>query len=357
MSTLFLLCFITILLPKCNAQLSETIEGPSSPSEWQSWYNKNLQFRHTQLSKANYNGSIYSVPELYWVQNAYVIPLVFPFDLYFYDPISHSYTIDKWVSYYQNLYGGVDAILFWATYTNLGIDDRNQYEMYLSLPGGIDQLKNITNYLNDKYNIKVLLAYNPWDYGTNYSGNPDYMTLSKFLYDINAAGFFGDTMNYIPEIFYTYSVNTYNHPIVFYPEQDPQTFNLSSINYDTLDFGIWTINNMRNGPPLSTFKWLEPRHQTAAAFSGTDYNIHQTQFFNAISSTSGEDSWACYLKIAKQDAEMTRRVSTMLRFFGSEQRRFLQSLSMKPFIPIFTISQNMNYLYANGFDKESTKKK
>eukprot|EP01084_Bolivina_argentea_P186940 322125_1 len=345
------LCILTFLsyynLIESQSQLPLTIKGPSTPSDWNNWYLSNIKFRNEQLSSVNYNASIYNVPELQWIQNAYILPQMYPFDKYFYNKTTQSYTIDKWLSYVNNQYGGVDGILYWATYTNIGIDDRNQQQMYYSLPGGVQTLINITNYLH-KQNIKIIYPYNPWDTGTNYSGYPEYQSMVSFLNQVNGDGLFGDCMNYIPQQFYTYSVNTYNRPIAMYPEQGG-SFPINTINYDTMDFAEWDVTG--KNPLLSMWKWLEPRHQSNFYYAtkGYDTNGLQTVFFNAIGYSTTQGLFWCYQKIVPRDAQQIKIISSILRYFGAPNRRIVQSIDMKPFIPIFPIQNVYENVFANQF--------
>ena len=91
-------------------------------------------------------------------------------------------------------------------------------------------------------------------------------------------------MKDIDERFYTYSVNEYGHPIAFYPEE--MNANLSSLNYDTLDLSEWDPTPKQ--PLLSTWKWMEPRHQSNFYYStqGADGPALQTVFFNVWYSMS-----------------------------------------------------------------------
>jgi len=58
-------------------------------------------------------------------------------DRYFYDPVAGRYTVDRYLDDLDKRYGGIDSVLLWSTYPNMGIDDRNQLDMVASMPGGI----------------------------------------------------------------------------------------------------------------------------------------------------------------------------------------------------------------------------
>ena len=67
-----------------------------------------------------------------------------PFDRYFYDRGSGSssssttarnYTVDRYLDDATARYGGLDTALVWPSYRNLGVDDRNQFDIFRALPG------------------------------------------------------------------------------------------------------------------------------------------------------------------------------------------------------------------------------
>jgi iron(II)-dependent oxidoreductase len=45
-------------------------------------------------------------------------------DRFLYDPTAHRYTVDRYVDDTIKRYGGIDAVLVWPTYPNMGIDIR-----------------------------------------------------------------------------------------------------------------------------------------------------------------------------------------------------------------------------------------
>ena len=77
-----------------------------------------------------------------------------PFDRYFYDRGSGSsstttatnsnssttarnymYTVDRYLDDANARYGGLDAALVWPSYRNMGVNGRNQFDMFRALPG------------------------------------------------------------------------------------------------------------------------------------------------------------------------------------------------------------------------------
>ena len=64
----------------------------------------------------------------------------------------------------RSRYGGVDVVMLWHSYPNIGVDDRNQFEMLADLPGGMAGLAQLVSAFHARH-VRVLLCYNPWDTG------------------------------------------------------------------------------------------------------------------------------------------------------------------------------------------------
>ena len=76
-----------------------------------------------------------------------------------------NYTVQKYLDDVNVRYGGVDSILMWPTYTNIGADARSQYDLFNAMPGGLPGVRAVVDQLHAA-GVKVLLPYNPWDTGT-----------------------------------------------------------------------------------------------------------------------------------------------------------------------------------------------
>ena len=78
-------------------------------------------------------------------------------------------------------------MLLWQGYPNLGLDDRNQFQLLESLPGGLEGLRGFISKVMEINNsifvfqlqaagVRVLLPYLPWD-DLSPNGQLDYVTL------------------------------------------------------------------------------------------------------------------------------------------------------------------------------------
>ena len=128
-------------------------------------YHKGLETMRTACQKAiSYDDSIYDVKELQWTQTAYLSPQMHPYDRLFFDPEVGNgtggigYTVESWLEDLDKRYGGIDKALVWPTYTQIGIDDRNQWDMILTLPGGPEGLCAMAKRMQAK-GVKVLWPY------------------------------------------------------------------------------------------------------------------------------------------------------------------------------------------------------
>eukprot|EP00666_Eupelagonemidae_sp_cell4sb_P005691 gene5691-6269_t len=53
----------------------------------------------------------------------------------FWDSDREQFTVSKYLRDLKNRFGGIDSIIIWPSYPNLGIDTRNQYDFFRAMPG------------------------------------------------------------------------------------------------------------------------------------------------------------------------------------------------------------------------------
>src|ERR1700683_354893 len=104
-------------------------ETPVPVATWKAWLVDIRHYRNERLIRAGYRSSEYDRPELKWTQSAFIQPQMMIEDRYFYDPGLGRYTVDRSLDDLQKRYGGIDSVLLWHTYTNIGVDGRNQYDL------------------------------------------------------------------------------------------------------------------------------------------------------------------------------------------------------------------------------------
>ena len=125
-------------------QAGQLIAPPSDATPQPEWLALLQAWRRSceQPLRLNESRAIGRMDEMAWVRTAFTHVQMHPFDKYFYSK-EDGYTVTRWLEDLRARFGGVDAALIWPTYPNLGVDDRNAYDMIRSLPGGIDRLRHL----------------------------------------------------------------------------------------------------------------------------------------------------------------------------------------------------------------------
>ncbi|MDP4282191.1 MAG: formylglycine-generating enzyme family protein [Bacteroidota bacterium] len=113
----------------------------------------------------SFDNSLFERKDLQWMKDSYLMLLQFAWDKKYYDAKSKKYTFYSSFSEMDSLTGGYDIFTIWPTWPRLGLDQRNQWDMYRDLPGGLKELKGQTDFLHNK-GKHYFISYNPWDEGT-----------------------------------------------------------------------------------------------------------------------------------------------------------------------------------------------
>src|ERR1700749_4170548 len=114
---------------------------PCTPRTHQDWLVDLTYLRTERKITIGYAPSRYTLPALQWTQSSFMQPQMMVQDRFFYDPVQGRYTVDRYLDDLEKRYGGIDSVLIWATYPNMGIDDRNQLDMVDSMPGGVNGVR------------------------------------------------------------------------------------------------------------------------------------------------------------------------------------------------------------------------
>jgi formylglycine-generating enzyme required for sulfatase activity len=341
---LILLCSFGVFAPRASAQdvqyspQGEQIPGPScaSLSPWNGgkprtcqpadvafWLSDIRHWRDERRLRVGFEPSAYDLPALKWTHSSFIQPQMMVHDRYFYDPATQKYTVDKYLADLESRYGGIDSVLIWHTYPNIGIDSRNQFDLLSDLPGGIQAVKQMVADFH-RHGVKVLFPVMVWDQGTRPDPNL-WQELSKELVEIGADGVNGDTLDGIPQVLATDSLKS-DHPLALEPETGLAADEM--INYNTMTWGYWRYDFV---PSVSRYKWLEPRHMVNLSnrWAHDHRDDLQEAFFNGIGFESWENIWGIWNQLTPRDAEALRRTSAIERAFASQ----LNSPAWEPHTP------------------------
>ncbi len=102
-----------------------------------------MMFRDRYLyDLEKFDNSLYERADLAWIKESYLIILQMAWDREFYDRTTGKYTFPDLLRKGNELFGNIDVYGIWPTWPRLGLDQRNQWDLYRDLPGGTIQLRN-----------------------------------------------------------------------------------------------------------------------------------------------------------------------------------------------------------------------
>jgi iron(II)-dependent oxidoreductase len=156
--------FETMLYP--GGSVNYTLWADSYEGDWQEGLRVIFQQRMLyDVEPGKFNNSLFERNDLKWVRHAYVSHLMQTWDNYYYDFTDGKFHLEDFVKRGQKLYGGDDFIGIWPTWPTLGLDQRNQWDLFRDLPGGMEQIKKLAGMCNQNKS-RLFICYNPWDAST-----------------------------------------------------------------------------------------------------------------------------------------------------------------------------------------------
>jgi len=315
-----------IPVPECLAMkgLWEGGSKPCSQTEHEAWLADITHWKMERRIRIGYNGARYELPALQWTQSSFMQPQMMVQDRYFYDPVAGKYTVDRYLDDLEKRYGGIDAVLIWPTYPNMGIDDRNQHDMIRSMPGGVAGVKQMVADFHRR-SVRVLFPMMMWDQGTRDPGLTWPDAIASLMAKVGADGINGDTQDGVPLAF-SLAADKTGHILAFEPEEGPAD---EALAWNVMTWGQYQFPFT---PLVDKYKWLEPRHMVNISHRWNRDKTDNLQFafFNGVGWESWENIWGIWNGITPRDAEATRRVSAIERAVAP----FLVSPGWEPMSPM-----------------------
>jgi formylglycine-generating enzyme required for sulfatase activity len=306
------------------------LPGPTDVSETASWLAGLQAWRSETRLRLRLDVADYKLPELVWTQRIFSQVQLLVWDRSIYDPEKREYTVDRFLAETERRIGPIDAVLLWHVYPNLGVDDRNQFDLLRDLPGGLPALKKVVADFH-RHNVKVFFPILAWDTGTREEPSPPWITLTQLLKEIGADGINFDTLENVPADFRSATAAA-GYPLALEPQFAIRD---ESLNWSTLSWNDWvTWEDVPYPfiPMVNKSRWLEPRHMVNVAdrFTRDKTDSLQHAFFNGIGYATLENLWGFWYQMTPHDAEAVLRFTRIERAFPEN----LVALDWQPHAPM-----------------------
>ncbi len=275
--------------------------------------------------QARFDDSIYGRDDLKWMTRNFVCGFLFMYDRTFWDPERQEFRIEALCEDARHEFGGYDSVVLWHDYPRIGADERNQFDFFRHMPGGLDGVREVVRRFQGQ-GVKVFIPYMPWDTGTRREGVSDEQALSQIIGAIEADGVFLDTMQQSPQSLRP-TVDAVRKGVAFAPEGHPKIAEMEQCS------GSWA-QWLRPFPGIGVLhlKWIEPRHMQHQIRRWD--KSHQNELAAAWINGSGvlvwENVFAFFNPFNAEDRATLRRMTPVLRAFAG----LLSEGEWLPYIPV-----------------------
>ncbi len=194
-------CAARLGTPLCGAEApafvfepdKDIIPAPKDPQLWAEFRRRLGEWRQAKRAELHYSGALYEQADFSWAPANFACCFLMLGDERFYDADAGRYRVEEWLEAARRDFGGYDSVVLWHAYPRIGLDDRNQFDFYRDMPGGLKGLRAVADALHAG-GVRVFIDYNPWDTGTRREAKPDVDALCEMVRALDADGIFLDTM-------------------------------------------------------------------------------------------------------------------------------------------------------------------
>lgn len=137
-----------------------------------------------------FDDTLYKREDLSWIRSQYFMVLQMAWDKALYDAQNGGYQLENFLDKCDKLCGGLDVYGLWPTWPTLGLDQRNQWDLYGDLPGGLKKLHELSQMTKSR-GTAFFISYNPWDQSTRKENH--YKGMARLIQATDADGVVLDT--------------------------------------------------------------------------------------------------------------------------------------------------------------------
>jgi len=229
------------------------ILAPADSERWPAFREALLKWREETRQNLAYDDALYRRADFAWVPSCFACCFLMMCDEEFLHPQTHEYLLANFLEKAEQEFGGFDSIVLWHAYPRIGFDDRNQFDFYRDLPGGLNGLRQLVGAFHQR-GIKVFIDYNPWDLGTRREPESDLDVLAGLIKTLEADGIFLDTLNKGAAEFRA-KLDAVRAGVVLESEGSPPLENIADHH---MSWAQWFQDGFV--PGILRSKWFERRH-------------------------------------------------------------------------------------------------
>ncbi|MBA2487650.1 MAG: SUMF1/EgtB/PvdO family nonheme iron enzyme [Nitrospira sp.] len=174
------------------------IQAPDSPRLWPLFRRQLAEWRDRTRRTSHYNDVRYRDEAMSWTRSSFSSCFVMLCDPTFFDYEAGRYRVEQFLKQAQHDFGGFDNLILWHAYPRIGADNRNQFDFYRDMPGGLNGLREVVRQCHGR-EVRALLVYKPWDVGTRREAVSDVDALADLVQATEADGVYLDTMPLAPD--------------------------------------------------------------------------------------------------------------------------------------------------------------
>jgi formylglycine-generating enzyme required for sulfatase activity len=305
----------------------DIIPAPDDPAQWPQFRSALAQWRKDTRARLSYSDALYRREEFAWAARNYCCCFLMVCDESFYDRKTGRFTVDAVVEHGQREFGGYDSVVLWHAYPRIGVDERNQFDFYRDLPGGLPGVRGAVRQFHRR-GVKVYLDYNPWDTGTRREGKPDLEVLVEFVRVLEADGLFLDTMSKGAADFRS-KLDAARPGVILEGEG---AVPLENLHDHHASWAQWFGDSAT--PGVLRLKWLE-RHHMQHQIRRWDFD-HTSELQSAWMNGSGmmvwENVFGCWVPWNERDSYTLRTILPI-------QRRYTQLFNSEEWTPLVPVEQ------------------
>jgi hypothetical protein len=287
------------------------------------------QIIHHNVSPVEFDDQIYERHDLAWMRNNFLMGFAFIWDQDFYDPESRIYTVDAFCQKMNREFGGFHSVLLWHSYPHLGIDRRNQFDVFQHMPGGLNGVKSAIDQFHE-HDVKVFIAYTPWDEMTRREDHSDEFMIAEIVDKLGIDGVFMDTKSEGAVILRN-ELDKRRKGVAIIPELAPSFNDIHGLKACN---GSWaqtySVEPYRNFGVLH-MKWLNTKHQQYQInrWSQTHLDELQAAWINGSGIQVWENVFGSWNPWHAEDRADIRRMNPVWRFFYE----LYTDINWKPYVP------------------------